>query len=154
MYGTKSRQAVRDSGMVVRPHRFAKMLEVAVAATILWAFLRAISRFFHFTPYGNGVFSRPFMGMGEEGTRTGVVLGVIVLFVLILLATVLYGILFSRFQQWWGGVLYGGALFLLFGQFLQMWRWNANTLSTELAWFLSLGLFIGISLTAERYDQI
>ncbi|UFJ42935.1 YqhR family membrane protein [Brevibacillus humidisoli] len=129
-------------------------MEVSVGVTIVWAILRMVATFFHFTPYGNYVFSRPFVGLPSEGTSTGAVIGLIVLFVISFAATLVYAILFARFKLWWGGVLYGAALFLLFGLLFEMWRWKGDTLSTELAWFLTYGLFIGLSLTAERFDEI
>lgn len=153
MYATKSRYVGRERSRT-RATQWRKVFEVSFAGTLIWAFVRMVAVFFHFTPYGNHVFSRPLLGMGAEGTRVGVAVGVIALFLVTLVAAVLYLVLFARFRVSWAGALYGGALFLLFGSLFAMWRWNANTLSTELAWFVSYGQFIGMSLTAERQDEI
>ncbi|WP_126427581.1 YqhR family membrane protein [Brevibacillus marinus] len=154
MNATKSGQAGRARSVRLRSRQWRKIAEVSLAGTLIWAFLRMVAAFFHFTPYANYVFSRPLVGMSAEGTRGGAILGLLVLFALSLVAAALYAALFARFRVWWAGILYGGALFLLFGSLFAMWRWNANTICTELAWFVSYGQFVGMTLTAERHDEL
>jgi len=129
----------------------AKILEIAFWGAVIWGFFRMMATYFHFTPYGLRVFSRPLLGIAQEDTQTGIVMGMIFFLGYVLLSTVIYSVLFAKFRVWWAGVLYGGAMFLIFGWFFNMLTWSQDTMSTELAWFLSFGLFIGMSLAEERH---
>lgn len=131
----------------------SKYLEVAFWGTIFWGILRLGIHFFHFTPYGLSTFARPFMGITGEKTFAGAALGALVLFVCSLLASFLYVLLFSKARIWWNGLLYGALLLLAVGFFFRIGKWEMSILSTEVAWFLSYGLFIGMTLSLEQSDQ-
>jgi len=130
-----------------------RVIEVAVWGTVFWGLIRMVAHYLGFTPYGVRAFSRPIIGIDQEDTLNGVIIGSIVLFILVLAGTALYAFLFSRLKLWWGGLIYGAAWMLLFGFFFPMFKWKAGTLSTEIAWFLTLGLFIGMTFVAERTDR-
>ncbi len=130
-----------------------KILEVAFWGTVIWGLLRMMACYLGFTPYGVRSFSRPLLGMWGEDNLLGVVTGAIVLFILALGATALYAFFLSRIKLWWGGLIYGLGLMLVFGFFFRIGRWEEGTISTELAWFLSLGLFIGMTFVAERTEE-
>jgi hypothetical protein len=129
-----------------------KIIEVAFWGTVIWGLARMVAHFLGFTPYGVRSFSRPLLGMWGEESMMGIVCGAIVLFLLALGATAVYALWLSRIKLWWGGLIYGFGLMILFGLFFRMGRWEEGTLSTELAWFLSFGLFIGMTFVAERYE--
>jgi hypothetical protein len=148
----KSKQSARKDRAVNRRIRFAKILEISFWGTVIWGILRLFAHFLHFTPYGIDSFARPLLGMNGENSPAGIALGTLVLFVVTAVATVVYALFFSRANIWWGGLIYGLAFLLIVGFFFQMGRWKEGTLSTEIAWFLSFGLFIGMSLFAERSD--
>lgn len=138
--------------IVIKPIGWKKIGEIAFWGAVLWGIARMIASFFSFTPYGVRAFSRAFVGMGAEDTLPGLLFGFLVLLVFTLIGTLLYSAVFSRVHVWWGGILYGLLWFILFGIFFKFANWTVNTLSTELTWFLSLGIFIGMSVTAERVD--
>ncbi len=152
MKATNRRQSSAGH-MVSQPINGSKILEISLWGSVIWGIARALVHFLNFTPYGVRVFSRPFLGMGNEHSATGVAVGFVVLFGFVLAATVLYAFVFSRFKVWWLGIAYGLAILFLYGMFFHMRRWSYNTLSTEVLWFSSLGLFVGMSLTAERFDE-
>lgn len=154
MYLIKSKQSARKDRAVKRRIGFAKILEISFWGTVIWGILRIVAHFLHFTPYGIDSFARPlFLGMIRENTQTGFAFGILVLFAVTVVATAVYALFFSRAKIWWAGLVYGLAFLLIFGFFFKMGRWKEGTLSTEIAWFLSLGLFIGMSLFTERADQ-
>ncbi|HZG14914.1 MAG TPA: YqhR family membrane protein [Candidatus Bathyarchaeia archaeon] len=130
-----------------------KIVEVGLWGTILWGLLRVIANFLGFTPYGIRSFSRPLLGMWGEQAMLGTFIGIITLFLLVTGAAAVYGLFVSRIRLWWGGLVYGFGGMLLFGFFFRMGNWEEGTISTELAWFLSLGLFIGMTLLAERTEE-
>lgn len=137
----------------LKPVGWPKILEVAGWGAVIWGLARMAAAYFDFTPYGVRVFARPFVGRLGESTEQGQLLSLLIWFALSLGATALYAYLFSRVRQAWFGLAYGLVLFVLFAGLLSGWNWKADTASTELAWFLSFGLFVGMSLTAERYDE-
>ena len=130
-----------------------KILEVAFWGTLIWGMMRMVFAYFHFTPYGVEKFSRPLFGSIGEDSNWGIVVGLLILFGCMLAATAIYAFMLSTRKIWWLGVGYGIAFFVLFGLFFRMQHWKLDTFSTELAWFLSAGLFIGMSMTAERFDE-
>ncbi len=129
------------------------VFQIAFWGTVIWGFLRLISFFFSFTPYGVRVFSRPLLGMAGEDTRAGVAIGAIMLFGVILVAAAVYKLLLSKVKMWWIGILYGLVLFVPFGLFFRMGMWSYDTLSTELLWFITLGMFIAMTISAEAYGE-
>jgi hypothetical protein len=154
MKAIKSRHSKKEGEAVTKRISFAKMVEVAFWGTVIWGFLRIAAHFLHFTPYGIGAYARPLLGTYGENSAAGIVLGTIVLFVATALATFLYALLFSNTRVWWGGILYGLGFLLVTGFFFRMGKWDQNTMSTEVAWFLSFGLFIGMTLALERFDEV
>ncbi|MGE5702210.1 MAG: YqhR family membrane protein [Clostridia bacterium] len=138
--------------VTVKHLRLLKIAEIAFWGAVLWGFARMAASFFRFTPYGVRSFSRGLIGMDAEDTASGIVLGFLVLLAFLCLATLLYALIFSKWNIWWGGILYGLAWFVLFGYFFEFNNWTVNTLSTELTWFLSLGIFVGMSVSTEQMD--
>jgi hypothetical protein len=130
-----------------------KIMEVAFWGTVIWGLLRMVAHFFGFTPDGVRSFSRPLLGLWGEGVFLGTAIGTVVLFLLTVGATAAYAFLFARSRLWWGGLVYGFVLMMVFGLFFRIGLWREGTLSTELAWFLSLGLFIGMTLVAEQTEE-
>lgn len=129
-----------------------KTLEVAFWGAVLWGALRIICKYFYFTPYGISVFARPFLGQTKE-TVTSMVAGFFLFLLLTVLVSLFYSVVMSRIKIRWLGLVYGTVLLLIFGSLLRMDRWDIDTLSTELAWFLSYGLFLGLTFNNERYDE-
>lgn len=136
-----------------RPIKWRKIVEVTFWGVVFWGIFRMIFFFLNFTPYGVRAFSRPLLGASAEDSYTAIVLGLGLLFFYTLVGSVIYSIVLTRRKLWWLGVAYGLAFFVVFGFFFRMMEWSVDTLSTELAWFLSFGLFIGMSLTAERFSE-
>lgn len=130
-----------------------KIMEVAIWGTVIWGLLRMAASFLGFTPYGVRSFSRPLLGMWGEDHLLGMVIGTIVFFLLVLGATAVYALLLSRIKLWWAGLIYGLGFMLVFGLFFRIGRWEEGTISTELTWFLSFGLFIGMTFVAERTEE-
>lgn len=137
----------------LKPIKWRKIIEVSFWGAIFWGLFRMVFFFLNFTPYGVRAFSRPLVGASAEDSYTAIVLGIGLLFFYTLIATVIYSILLSGRKIWWLGILYGLAFMVVFGFFFHFMEWTVNTLSTELAWFLSFGLFIGMTLTAERFSE-
>lgn len=129
-----------------------QLLEIAFWGTVIWGIARLALHFLHFTPFGLGTYARPFLARADEKTLAGAALGLLVLFIATLLASVLYSLLFSKSRIWWSGLLYGAVLLVLFGSTLRIENWQFATLSTEAAWFLSYGLFVGMTLSLEQSD--
>lgn len=136
-----------------KKNAWRKIMEVAIWGTVIWGFLRMAASFLGFTPYGVRSFSRPLLGMWGEDHLLGMVIGTIVFFLLVLGATAVYALLLSRIKLWWAGLIYGLGFMLVFGLFFRIGRWEEGTISTELTWFLSLGLFIGMTFVAERTEE-
>ncbi|WP_232696078.1 YqhR family membrane protein [Brevibacillus daliensis] len=130
-----------------------QIVTLALWGAILWGILRLVFSTFQFTPYKLYVFSRPILGKVHENSYPGLFLGILVLFILILAAAVLYYVFLSRIYIWWLGILYGIGFFYLYGYFFQMWRWGWGTWSTEFFWFVSLGMFLGMSIIADRNNR-
>ncbi|MGD8191563.1 YqhR family membrane protein [Brevibacillus ginsengisoli] len=130
-----------------------KILEVAFWGTVIWGIIRMMFAYFSFTPYGVEKFSRPFYGPVGEDSYKGIFVGFLFLFVCVYLATAIFAFMLSERKNWSLGIVYGIALFLVFGLFFRMQHWKLDTFSTELAWFISIGVFIGMSMTAEQIDQ-
>lgn len=135
-----------------KPIGWQKIAEIAFWGAVIWGFARMIASYFSFTPYGVRAFSRALIGREGENSLTGILIGFIVLLVFSVIATLLYSAVLTRVHMWWGGILYGIVWFILFGFFFHIAHWTVNTLSTELTWFLSLGMFIGMSVSAEKMD--
>jgi hypothetical protein len=132
---------------------FAKMAEVAFWGTVLWGLVRAAAHYLNFTPYGVEAFARPILGTARANSWAGIGLGTLVLFVETIMAVFLYSLLFGRIRLWWIGLLYGLILLAVAGFFFRIGNWNQATLSTELAWYLSFGLFVGMTISLERSDK-
>jgi Conserved membrane protein YqhR len=130
-----------------------KYLEVAFWGTIFWGIARLAIHFFHFTPYGLSTFARPFIGTAGVKAYVGVVVGAMVLFIFSLLASFVYVLLFSKSRIWWNGLLFGLILMLVTGYFFRGGKWELSILSTEAAWFLSYGLFIGMTLNYHQTEH-
>lgn len=130
-----------------------KIMEVAFWGTLIWGIIRMAFAYFHFTPYGVEKFSRPIYGPIGEDSYWGIFVGSMILFGFTFAATTVYAFMLSERKIWWLGAGYGIAFFILFGLFFRMQNWDIDTLSTEVAWFMSIGLFIGMSMTAERLDE-
>lgn len=152
MDAIRSKQSQHNEG--VRRLTFSKMLEVSFWGAVTWGLLRMVAHYLHFTPYGVAAFGRPFHGMYGENSAAGTVVGTVVLFVVTVVATFLYAIFFTIKRTWWGGILYGFAFLLIVGFFFHIGSWDQATLSTEIAWFLSFGMFIGMTLVLERFDEV
>ncbi|MGG1660158.1 YqhR family membrane protein [Brevibacillus sp. NRS-1366] len=156
---TKTRRRNRDEKIEQKDQQtgkhlaMAKVLEVAFWGTIIWGVIRLLAHFLHLTPYGLGAFARPLMGV-EENSMAGMGLGAILLFIESLVATFLFSMLFSRQRVWWSGLLFGLVMLMIAGFFFRIGNWNLDTLSSEAAWFLSFGLFVGMTLTLEESDDI
>mgnify|MGYP001202326520 CR=1 FL=1 len=143
----------RQTRQQFKPISAGKILEVSFWGTVFWSLGRLILHFLHFTPFGLGTYAHSFLlARGDERTLAGVTLGIVVLFFATLLASVLYSLVFSRARIWWTGLLYGALLLVLFGVSTGIQNWRFATLSTEAAWFLTYGLFIGMSLSLEQTD--
>lgn len=130
-----------------------KILEVAFWGTVIWGTIRLTAHFLNLTPYGLGAYARPFMGVEGDNAFESIALGALVLFLESLLAAVLYAGLFHKTRIWWSGLLYGVMLLAVAGFFFRMQNWEIATIYTEGAWFLSYGLFIGMTLTLEQSDD-
>ncbi|MFY0543280.1 YqhR family membrane protein [Brevibacillus sp. H7] len=154
MKAMKTRHPSHNEQVVKKRISPSKIFEVAFWGTAIWGVLRMAAHFLNFTPYGIGAYARPLLGMYGENSPTGIVLGTVVMFAGTLAATLLYSLLFANLRFWWAGILYGLAFLLGAGFFFRMGNWNQPTLSTEVAWFLSLGLFIGMTVMMERFDEV
>lgn len=141
---------VRQSG---GPTSLKKWLELAWWGTVIWGVIRLAAHFLNLTPYGLGAFARPILDGVDENTAAAVGLGAMFLFVETLLATALFAVLFQRVRIWWSGLAYGVAMLAVAGFFFRIGNWEVSTLSTEAAWYLSFGLFVGMTLTLERSDD-
>lgn len=130
----------------------AKVLEIAFWGTIIWGVLRVVAHFLNLTPYGLGAYARPLVGV-EENSIAGIGLGGGILFIEVLVATFLFSVLFSRQRVWWSGLLFGLVMLMIAGFFFRMGNWDIDILSSEAAWYLSFGLFIGMTLTLEQSDD-
>ncbi|MFS0554103.1 YqhR family membrane protein [Brevibacillus sp. 179-C9.3 HS] len=131
----------------------SKILEVAFWGTIIWGLIRLIGHFLNLTPYGIGAFARPLINIEDENTFSSMCLGAIVLFVETVVASFVFAFLFSRIHAWWLGLVYGAVLLLVAGFFFHIGNWEVATLSTEGAWYLTFGLFIGMTLMLEQSDD-
>ncbi|MBW5466502.1 hypothetical protein GPJ61_01270 [Brevibacillus formosus] len=131
----------------------SKILEVAFWGTIIWGFVRLMAHFLNMTPYGIGAFARPFISIEDENTFTSVCLGGIVLFAETVVASFLFSLLFGRIRAWWLGLVYGAVMLAIAGFFFHIRNWEVATLSTEGAWYLSFGLFIGMTIILEQSDE-
>lgn len=131
----------------------SKILEVAFWGTIIWGFIRVSGHFLNMTPYGLGAFARPFISIEDENTFMSICLGGIVLFVETMVASFVFALLFSRIRVWWLGLAYGAAMLVIAGFFFHIGNWEVSTLSTEGAWYVTFGLFIGMSLMLEQSDD-
>ncbi len=149
---TSSSHSTEQQRRKIRPIHWNKIMELAFWGTLIWGIVRSAAAYFAFTPYGVRSFSRPFYGASGEESNAGIIVGVLFLFVLIGIATILYTLTLSRMDIWWAGLPYGLAWLVVFGFFYDFNSWSADTLCTELTWFLSLGMFVGVSLVAERFD--
>lgn len=132
---------------------FAQLIELSFWGTIIWGIFRLFGHFLRFTSYSVGSFARPFFGLSADHSVAGNVVGSILLFVGTLAASLLYSLFFSRVKLWWGGLVYGLIFLLIIGFFFRMGNWSQGTLSTEIVWFLSYGLFIGMTISLEQRDQ-
>jgi hypothetical protein len=130
-----------------------KILEIAFWGTIIWGIIRMSAHFLNLTPYGLGSYARPLMGLAADNSWVGIGAGMIVLFLETLAASALFSIIFRRSRIWWSGLIYGVLMLAIAGFFFRIMNWNMTTLSTEGAWFLSFGLFVGMSLTLEQSDE-
>ncbi|MGZ0053071.1 YqhR family membrane protein [Brevibacillus gelatini] len=131
----------------------AKIVELAFWGTIIWGIVRLLAHFLNLTPYGLGAFARPLLTGYEEDSLTGISLGAIVLFVETVLASFLFSFLFGNMRAWWTGLLYGAVLLAIAGFFFRIGNWEIGTLSTEGAWYLSFGLFIGMTIVLEHSHE-
>ncbi|MFD2371914.1 YqhR family membrane protein [Brevibacillus sp. GCM10020057] len=130
-----------------------KIVEVALWGTIFWGIIRMAAHFLNFTPYGLGAFARPILTGIDENTAAAIGLGAIFLFVESLIATALFSALFRKVRVWWSGLLLGAVMLAVAGYFFVIGNWEVSTLSTEAAWYLSYGLFAGMTLTLEESDE-
>jgi hypothetical protein len=151
---TKMNRTSHRGKTVAKRIAFSKIVEVSFWGTVIWGLIRMVAHFLNFTPYGIDSYARPLMGLYGENSPAGMILGTLVLFVATIAAALIYSVLFSRARIWWGGILYGLAFLLVAGFFFRIGHWNQTTLSTEVTWFLSFGLFIGMTLMLERNDQV
>jgi len=154
MKAIRTRHPKRERGVVAKRITLARILEVAFWGTVIWGVLRIVAHYFHFTPYGIGAFARPFLGTYGENSLPGIALGTMVLFIAALAATFVYALVFGKVRFWWIGILYGLGIMFAAGYFFRMGHWDRDTFSTEAAWYLSFGLFIGMTLVLERFDEV
>nr|WP_240962089.1 YqhR family membrane protein [Brevibacillus laterosporus] len=141
-----------DKKIKTKPIPAKTILQIAVCGTLIWSTLRILMHFFQFTPYGAYIFARPFLGKAHENSYAGLAVGVVMLFLIIFVACLVYSFVLGNLYNWWLGVLYGIAFFYVFGYFFRMRHWGWGVWSTEFFWFMSLGMFIGMSIVAERFD--
>lgn len=130
-----------------------KILEVALWGTIFWGIVRLTAHFLNLTPYGLGSFARPILAGIDERSLAALGLGVIFLFVESLIVSAIFSTLFGKLRVWWSGLVLGAVMLLVAGFFFRIGNWDMSTLSTEAAWYLSYGLFIGMTLTLEASDE-
>ncbi|USG63662.1 YqhR family membrane protein [Brevibacillus ruminantium] len=152
---TEEREQVGvDSAGKAKAFPFVKMVEVAFWGTVFWGVIaRSLAHLLNFTPYGLGAYARPMLGAVHEDSWPAIWLGALMLFFESLLAVFLYSVLFKRSRIWWSGLLYGLMLLVVAGFFFRMGNWDQSTLSTEIGWYLSYGLFVGMTVTLEQHDQ-
>lgn len=130
-----------------------KIVEVAFWGTIFWGIVRLTAHYLNFTPYGLGSFARPVLAGIEENTAAAIGLGAGFLFIETLIVTTLFSMLFGKVRVWWSGLVLGVVMLGVAGFFFRIGNWEVDTLSTEAAWYLSYGLFIGMTLTLEESDE-
>ncbi|QRG69776.1 YqhR family membrane protein [Brevibacillus choshinensis] len=130
-----------------------KVVELAFWGTVIWSIVRMAAHFLNLTPYGLGAFARPILAGIEENTIAANGLGFAILFVETLVATALFSMLFRNVRIWWSGLIFGAVMLGVAGYFFRIGNWEVSTLSTEAAWFVSFGLFIGMTLTLEASDD-
>ncbi|WP_312108919.1 YqhR family membrane protein [Brevibacillus reuszeri] len=130
----------------------SKVLELAFWGTVIWGIVRLVAHFLNLTPYGLGAYARPLAGV-DENSMAGIGLGAAILFVEVLVATFIFSMFFSKQRVWWSGLLFGLVMLMIAGFFFRMGNWNLDVLTSEGAWYLSFGLFIGMTLTLERSDE-
>ncbi|WP_256973679.1 hypothetical protein [Brevibacillus brevis] len=75
------------------------------------------------------------------------------LFVETFVASFVFSLLFSRIRVWWLGLIYGAVMLGIAGFFFHIGNWEVATLSTEGAWYLTFGLFIGMTIMLEQSDE-
>lgn len=131
----------------------AQLIEVSFWGTVIWGMIRVVSHYLSFTAYSVSSFARPFLGQSADNSVAGIAIGSILLFVGTLAATIIYALIFVRIRLWWAGLLYGLIFFLVTGFFFRMGNWSQGTLATEMVWFLSYGLFIGMTVSMEQTDE-
>jgi hypothetical protein len=150
---TKTREATENRSKQ-RSSRISatKLLEVAFWGTVFWGIGRLVLHFLHFTPYGLGTYAGLFLNKADAKTPAGTLLGVLTLFLATFLASLVYSLLLGRTRIWWSGLLFGAILFVVFGAFFGIENWKNATLATESTWFLSFGLFVGMTLSLEQSD--
>lgn len=146
-------QSEQKAGQRPSAQSAIKIIELAFWGTVFWGTFRLAAHYLQFTPYGLGAFARPFLGVEEEDSYVGMVMGAMALFVLSAAAALLFSLLFRKIRIWWLSLLYGAVLLGIAGYFFRMENWKMDTLSTEGAWFLSYGLFIGMTLMLEQSDE-
>lgn len=149
----RENKAEQEGQQTSKQSSTSKVLEIAFWGTIIWSIIRLLAHFLNLTPYGLGAFARPLVGV-DENSIAGIGLGAVILFIEALVATFLFSMLFSRQRVWWSGLLFGLVMLMIAGLFFRMGNWDLDTLSSEGAWYLSFGLFVGMTLTLEQSDEI
>ncbi|WP_103105394.1 YqhR family membrane protein [Brevibacillus reuszeri] len=149
----RENKAEQEGQQTSKQSSTSKVLEIAFWGTIIWSIVRLLAHFLNLTPYGLGAFARPLVGV-DENSIAGIGLGAVILFIEALVATFLFSMLFSRQRVWWSGLLFGLVMLMIAGFFFRMGNWDFDTLSSEGAWYLSFGLFVGMTLTLEESDEI
>lgn len=151
--GFRSRQTEQQHEHQASRNASKKILELAFFGTVIWGIIRLSAHFLNLTPYGLGAFARPILAGIEENTIAANGLGLAILFVEALVASVLFSLLFRNVRIWWSGLILGAVMLAVAGFFFRIGNWEVSTLSTEAAWYLSFGLFIGMTLTLEESDD-
>ncbi|GAA4709955.1 YqhR family membrane protein [Brevibacillus fulvus] len=152
MMGMVKTKQAKQQKVVTKQLSLQKLLEISFWGTVMWGIVRLLANYFSFTPFTVGSFSRLIYGTTADNSAIGIVTGALILFAVTIVATWLYATLFARIHAWWLGLAYGLVFLLLFALFFRAGTWGDTTMSTEIVWFLSYGLFIGMSVLIEKVD--
>lgn len=136
-------------------------LQIGFFAGLIWGGVKAVEYYFKFTKVPPWFMAKPFFAASFMNTAAGFWMGWLMFIVFSLLASLLYAALLRHVKGPWAGIGYGAAwwalLYLLVGPSTGMMRWvyryDWNTILTDISLFLVWGLFIGFSIAFEFTDE-
>ncbi|MEF3301951.1 YqhR family membrane protein [Paenibacillus sp. GYB003] len=136
-------------------------LQIGIFAGLIWGAVKAAAFYFKFTKVPASFMAKPFFAPSYMNTTAAFWMGWLCFILFSVIASLLYGALFRSVKGHWPGLIYGAAWWslvtLLIGPSTGMMRWiyryDWNTIVTDLCLFLVWGLFIGFSISFEFTDE-